>query len=160
MRERVKAARHEAYLAAKERRKNDPRTAELKAKVKAARREASARAKERRKNDPKVIALKEKLKQDRRQAREQRKTRTAAAKKGERAKKDGDLRLSTRVHARYLSLTTARPKTRGLRSTSPAGHVWEDFRPQDQRDPSMDAVHGGRRGRTDRKLPNLMRRAA
>jgi hypothetical protein len=96
MRERAKRARHAAYLAAKERRKNDPRTAELKAKVKAARREANARAKERRKNDPKQIALKEKLKEDRRAAsalaKEQRKARAAAAKRTERADKDEHLR--------------------------------------------------------------------
>jgi hypothetical protein len=96
MRERARKARHEAYLAAKERRKNDPRTAELKAKVKAARREANARAKERRKTDPKQIALKEKLKKDRQAAtalaREQRRSRTAAAKKAERAGKDKHLR--------------------------------------------------------------------
>jgi membrane protein involved in colicin uptake len=97
MKERAKKARHEAYLAAKERRKNDPRTAELKAKLKAARREASAQAKARRKADPKQIALKEKLKQERRAAsalaREQRKTQRAAAKSAERADKDDQLRL-------------------------------------------------------------------
>jgi len=96
MKERARTARHEAYVAAKERRKNDPRMAELKARVKAARREASAKAKELRKTDPKQLALKEKLKQDRREANEHRKTRTVEAKRRtERAKKkDGDLRLS------------------------------------------------------------------
>ncbi len=94
MKERARAARHEAYLAAKERRKADPRTAEMKARMKAARREASAKAKELRKTDPNQIALKEKLKQERRAANEQRKTRTVEAKKTERARKDGDLRLS------------------------------------------------------------------
>ena len=102
MKERARKARHEAYLAAKERRKNDPRTAELKAKVKAVRREASARAKARHKADPKQIALKEKLKQDRRAAsalaKEQRKARTAADRKTERADRDGHLR-STVVSA-------------------------------------------------------------
>ncbi len=96
MRERARKARHEAYLAAKERRKNDPRTAELKAKVKAARREASAKAKELRKTDPKQVALKEKLKADCQaaaaSAREQRKARTAAARQTERAAKDEHLR--------------------------------------------------------------------
>jgi hypothetical protein len=98
MRERARKARHEAYLAAKERRKNDPRTSELKAKVKAARREANARARERRKTDPKQIALKEKLKKDRQaaaaSAKEQRRSRTAAAKKTARADKDEHLRLT------------------------------------------------------------------
>jgi hypothetical protein len=94
MKERAKKARHDAYVAAKERRKADPRTTELKARVKAARREVSAKAKELRKTDPKQIALKEKLKKDRREANEQRKTRTVEAKKTERARKDGDLRLS------------------------------------------------------------------
>jgi hypothetical protein len=68
MMERAKMARHEAYLAAKEYRKNDPRTAERKARMKAARREASAKAKELRKTDPKQIALKEQLKKDRQTA--------------------------------------------------------------------------------------------
>jgi len=96
MKERAKAARHNAYVAAKERRKADPRMAELKAKVKVARREASAKAKELRKTDPKQIALKEKLKQDRRAASASaRKQRRTEAKQGERAKKDGNLRLST-----------------------------------------------------------------
>ena len=62
--------------------------------MKAARREASAKAKELRKTDPKQIALNAKLKQGRREANQQRRTRTAAAKKTERPKKDGDLRLS------------------------------------------------------------------
>jgi len=48
MKERAKKARYDAYVAAKDRRKNDPRMAELKARMKAARREASAQAKERR----------------------------------------------------------------------------------------------------------------
>ncbi len=52
-------------------------------------------------------------------------------------------RRGARVHARYLSLTTPRPKTRGLRPPNAAGHVWENFRPQDQRDPAKDAVYGG-----------------
>ncbi len=69
-----------AYLAAKERRNSDPRTAELKARMKAARRDASAKAKELRKTDPKQIALKEKLKQERRTANAERKTRMGEAK--------------------------------------------------------------------------------
>jgi hypothetical protein len=78
-REQARAARHTAYVLAKERRKNDPRTLELKEKLKQARREANAQAKERRKNDPKEIALKAKLKADRKEAnklaKEQRKAR-------------------------------------------------------------------------------------
>jgi hypothetical protein len=85
LKERAKKARHEAYLAAKERRKSDPRTAELKARAKAARREASAQAKERRKTDPKQLALREKLKKDRRDASEQRKSRTGATETTERS---------------------------------------------------------------------------
>jgi hypothetical protein len=96
MKEQAAKARHDAYVAAKERRKNDPRMVEMKARVKAARREASAKAKEMRKTDPKQIALKEKLKQGRRaasaEAREQRRTEAKTAK---RAKNNGDLRLST-----------------------------------------------------------------
>ncbi len=81
LKERAKNARHEAYVAAKERRKNDPRVAEQKARMKAARREAAAQAKERRKTDPKQIALKEKLKDDRQAAR---RARTAKVKASER----------------------------------------------------------------------------
>ncbi len=83
MKARAKKARRDAYLTAKERRKNDPRTAELRAKVKAMRHEASAQAKARRKTDPKQLALKEKRKRDRRAAnaftKQQRKTLAAPA---------------------------------------------------------------------------------
>ena len=89
MKERAKKARHDAYVAARERRKADARTAELKARMKAARREASARARELRRTDPKQIARKEKLKQDRRAVNEQRRT---AARTAERPQTGGDAR--------------------------------------------------------------------
>jgi len=92
MKERAKQARRDAYVAAKEHRKNDPRMAELKAKMKVARREANAKAKELRKNDPKQIALKAQLKQDRKAAsalaKDQRRTCSVEAKRVERADKD------------------------------------------------------------------------
>jgi hypothetical protein len=56
MKERAKKARHEAYVLAKERRKNDPRTIQFAEKMKERRREANAQAKIRRKNDPTQIA--------------------------------------------------------------------------------------------------------
>jgi hypothetical protein len=42
MKERAKKARHEAYVLAKQRKKNDPRTIQLKEKMKQGRREANA----------------------------------------------------------------------------------------------------------------------
>jgi len=88
MKERAKNG-HDAYMLAKERRKNDPRTIQFTEKMKERRREANAQAKIRRKNDPKQIALKEKLKKDRQEAsklaKEQRKARAEATKKAERA---------------------------------------------------------------------------
>jgi hypothetical protein len=96
MKERAKKARHEAYVLAKERRKNDPRTIQFTEKMKERRREANAQAKIRRKNDPKQIALKEKLKTDRQEAsklaKEQRKARAEATKNAERAGKHGRLK--------------------------------------------------------------------
>jgi len=101
MEERAKKARHEAYVLAKERRKNDPRTIQLKEKLKERRREANAQAKERRKNDPTQIALKAKIKKDRQEAnkraKEERKARAEATKKAERAGKDARLMASFRV---------------------------------------------------------------
>jgi hypothetical protein len=95
MKERAKKARHEAYVAAKERRKNDPRMIEMKAKLKEVRREQNAKAKEQRKNDPAQIALKEKLKADRRAARkgvrDAQKAESGAAKKAHRVSKDAQL---------------------------------------------------------------------
>jgi hypothetical protein len=49
--ERAKKARPEAYVLAKERKKNDPRTIQLKEKMKQGRREANAQPKERRRAD-------------------------------------------------------------------------------------------------------------
>jgi hypothetical protein len=89
MRERAKRARHEAYVLARERRKNDPRTIQFTEKMKERRREANAQAKIRRKNDPKQIALKEKLKKDRLEAS---KAKAEATKKAERARKDARLK--------------------------------------------------------------------
>src|SRR5271154_4324645 len=101
MRERAKKARHEAYVLAKERRKNDPRTIQFTEKMKERRREANAQAKIRRKNDPKQIAFKEKLKKDRQEAsklaKEQRKARAEATKKAERAGKHARLKAYIRV---------------------------------------------------------------
>jgi hypothetical protein len=98
IRERARAARHAAYVIAKERKKTDPRTLELKEKLKLARREANAQAKERRKTDPKEIALKAKLKADRkeanRRAKEQRKMRAGETTKAERASKYARLHTS------------------------------------------------------------------
>jgi hypothetical protein len=68
MRERAKKARHEAYVIAKERRKNDPRTIALKEKLKKNRQEANKLAKERAK------------------------TRAGATKKAKRAGKDARLK--------------------------------------------------------------------
>lgn len=56
MRERAREARHAAYVLAKERRKNDPRTLELKERLKQTRREANAQAKERASKDEKLRA--------------------------------------------------------------------------------------------------------
>ena len=101
MRERAKKARHEAYVLAKERRKNDPRTIQFTEKMKERRREANAQAGIRRKNDPKQIALKEKLKKDRQEAsklaKEQRKARAEATKKAERDGKHARLKAYIRV---------------------------------------------------------------
>src|SRR5580704_19668357 len=92
MKERAKKARHEAYVLAKERRKNDPRTIQLKEKMRERRREANAEAKERRKNDPTQIAFKAKLKKDRQEAnkraKEDRKAGAQAGKAAERSEKD------------------------------------------------------------------------
>jgi hypothetical protein len=101
MKERAKRARHEAYVLAKERRKNDPRTLQLKEEMKQRRREANAQAKERRKNDPTQIAFKAKLKKDRQEAnklaKEQRKARAEATKAAERASKDARLKATFRA---------------------------------------------------------------
>jgi hypothetical protein len=98
MKERARKARHEAYVVAKERKKNDPRMLQLKEKMKERRREANAQAKERRKNDPKQIAFKEKLKKERQEAKKlekaQRKEAAAATKKAERAAKHARLNVS------------------------------------------------------------------
>jgi len=97
MKERARKARHEAYVRAKEQRKNDPRTLQLKEKAKQVRREASAKAKERRKNDPEQIAFNEKLKKERHEAtklaKAQRKAAASEAKKAERASKDARLNV-------------------------------------------------------------------
>ena len=101
MKERAKKARHEAYVLAKERKKNDPRTIQLKETMKQRRREASAQAKERRKSDPKQIAFKAKLKKDRQAAnklaKDQRKATATATKKAERASKDAVLKALFRA---------------------------------------------------------------
>jgi hypothetical protein len=106
MKERARDARHAAYVLAKERRKNDPRTLALKEKLKQARREANAQAKERRKTDPKAIALKAKMKADRREAnrlaKEQRKIRAGETKKEQRATGDAR-RRATVVRANTLA---------------------------------------------------------
>jgi hypothetical protein len=98
MNERAKKARHETYVLAKERRKNDPRTIQFKEKMKARRREANAEAKERRKNYPTQIAFKAKLKKNRQEvnkrAQEDRKARAEATTKAERASKDARLKAS------------------------------------------------------------------
>jgi hypothetical protein len=98
MKERAKKARHEAYVIAKERKKNDPRTIQLKEKMKQDRRDANAQAKERRQNDPKQIAFKAKLKKDRQEAsklaKEQRKAKAEVTKKAERATKDARLKAT------------------------------------------------------------------
>jgi hypothetical protein len=97
MKERARQARHDAYVRAKEQRKNDPRTLQLKEKAKELRREARAKAKERRKNDPAQIALKAKLKTERQEAaklaKAQRKAAATEAKKIERATKDALLNV-------------------------------------------------------------------
>lgn len=97
VKERVRQARHDAYVRAKEQRKNDPRTLRLKEKAKQQRREANARARERRKNDPAQIALKERLKRERqeatRRAKEERKAAKTAANEAERAIKDARLNV-------------------------------------------------------------------
>jgi archaellum component FlaD/FlaE len=148
MRERAKKARHEAYLAAKERRKNDPRTAELKAKVKAARREASAQATERRKTDPKQVALKEKLKKERQAAaasgKEQRKARTAVAKKAERADKDEHLRLriASADGGASLECIHGKPDVKALATTMPRSIAVGRA--------ALTVIEGGKRPKTER----------
>jgi hypothetical protein len=101
MKERAKKARHEAYVLAKERKKNDPRTIQLKEAMKQRRREANAQATERRKNDPTQIGFKAKLKKGRqeanKQAKEQRKARAEATKTVERAAKDARLKATFRA---------------------------------------------------------------
>jgi hypothetical protein len=62
---RAKKARRDAYVAAKERNKNDPRQIERKAQMKEARRAMNKAAKEKRKTDPNEIARKAKQKSDR-----------------------------------------------------------------------------------------------
>ena len=98
MKERARKARHEAYVRAKEQRKNDPRTLQLKEKAKQLRREASVKAKERRKNDPEQMAFKEKLKKERHEAtklaKAQRKAAAWEAKKAERASKNARLNVT------------------------------------------------------------------
>src|SRR5580658_1293019 len=101
MKERAKKARHDAYVLAKERKKNDPRTLQLKEAMKQRRREANAQAKERRKNDPVQIAFKAKLKKDRQEAnklaKEQRKATATATKQADRAAKDARLKATFRA---------------------------------------------------------------
>jgi hypothetical protein len=101
MKERAKKARREAYVLAKERRKNDPRTLQLKEAMKQRRREANAQAKERRKNDPTQIAFKAKLKKDRQEAnklaKEQRKAKAEVTETAGRAAKDARLKVSFRA---------------------------------------------------------------
>jgi hypothetical protein len=100
MKERAKKARHDAYVLAKERRKNDRRTIQFTETMKERRSEANAQAKIRRKNDPKRIALKEKLKKDRQEAsklaKEQRKARAEATKTAEPASKYARLKAYIR----------------------------------------------------------------
>lgn len=101
MKERAKKARHEAYVLARERRKNDPRTIQFTEKMRRGRREANAQAKILRKNDPKQIAFKEKLKKGRQEAskvaKEQRKAGAEVTKRAERASKDARLKASFRA---------------------------------------------------------------
>jgi hypothetical protein len=95
--ERARKARHDAYVRAKEQRKNDPRTLQLKEKAKLMRREARAKARERRKNDPVQIAFKEKQRKERQEAaklaRAQRKAAASEAKKADRATRDALLNV-------------------------------------------------------------------
>jgi hypothetical protein len=127
MKERARKARHEAYVHAKERRKNDPRTLQLKEKAKQLRREASAKAKERRKNDPEQIAFKEKLKKERQEAtklaKAQRKAAAAEVKKAERASKDARLNvtfvgLAKRTRAGRSAVRRTAPSFAGERKAS------------------------------------------
>jgi hypothetical protein len=98
LRERAKQARKEAYAAAKERLKNDPRVAEAKAKAKEARKALLKARKERLKTDPRELARKAAMKQARKEANERAKSerrdakaKASAAKKAERAAKDAAL---------------------------------------------------------------------
>jgi hypothetical protein len=143
MKERAKAARHEAYQAAKERRKNDPRTAELKARMKAARREASAQAKERRKNDPKQIAHKEKLKQDRRAASEKRRTERGAARTAERAQKDDLRRLKTATAERGATLALVQGNLEVVAPTATRAQALASLRA------ALTLIEGGKSKKTD-----------